>query len=119
MITSVLLCMKAREHNLTPDLKKCVEYYFSLCATVVSIKKHVESTDIFEFRHESFIVEPKDYLKKLCQFLGVEPSENYLNDCASIVYKSPHKSRYDIAWDIELINTVKDGKVPFFEWLFL
>lgn len=71
------------------------------------IKKHVESTDIFEFRHESFIIEPKDYLKKLCQFLGVDPSGNYLNDCASIVYKSPHKSRYDIAWDIELINTVK------------
>ena len=109
------ICKRAEKHDLNPDLKKCIEYYFSLCAAVVSIKKHVESTDIFEFRHESFIVEPKDYLKILCQFLEVEPSENYLNDCASIVYKSPHKSRYVIAWDLELINTVKERmeKFPF------
>lgn len=41
-------------------------------ATVISIKKHVESTDIFELRHESFIENPKTYLRELCHLLSVE-----------------------------------------------
>lgn len=106
---------KAKVHNITPDLKESVEYYFSLCQTVMNIKRQIKSADIFELRHESFINNPKEHIKELCHFLGVEATDDYLSDCASIVYKSPHKSRYDIAWDIELINTVKERmeKFPF------
>lgn len=78
--------------------------------------ERVEDTDIFELRYESFLVNPQDYLKRLCQFLGVKPFVEYLNDCANIVFKTPHKSRYDIQWDNELINMVKN-KIKEFPFL--
>lgn len=89
------------------SLKKSTEYYFSLCNTVMKIKKQIETNDLFELKHEDFIDDPKFYLKGLCNFLGVESSGDYLDDCASIVFKSSHKSRYDVQWSQELIDFVK------------
>lgn len=111
------ICSKAKAHKLNPNLKDSIEYYFSLCETVAVTKKQIKSADIFELRHESFISSPKTYLKELCLFLGLDASDDYLNDCASIVYKAPHKSRYDIQWDRELIDIVKRRieKFPFLE----
>jgi hypothetical protein len=47
-------------------------------------------------------------LQEICQFLGVDTTEKYLEDCAKIVYNSPNKSRYSITWTPELIDTVQD-----------
>ena len=99
------------------DIKESVDHYFSLCETVASIKKRIEGDDLFELRHETFIDDPKTYLKKLCHILGVDASNDYLNDCASIVFRSPHKSRHDTEWSCELIDRVKlkIDKFPFLQ----
>ncbi len=110
------ICKKAASHALKPDLMECIEYYFFLCETVVSIQERVESADIFELRYESFLVNPQDHLKRLCLFLGVEPSVEYLNDCANTVFKTPHKSRYEAKWNNELIEMVKN-KIKEFSFL--
>ncbi len=52
-------------------------------------------------------------LKELCHFLGMDASDDYLKDCASIVFKSPHKSRYDTQWGRELIDIVKNRMKKF------
>ncbi|HDY67890.1 MAG TPA: sulfotransferase [Candidatus Scalindua sp.] len=98
------------------DIKKTIDWHFSLVKMVDKLKKELDSKDIIEIRHESFIKNPKLNLKKMCAFLGVEASDDYLNDCASIVYKSPHKSRYDIKWTPELIRLVKK-KINKFDFL--
>lgn len=89
------------------DLSESVEYYFSLCETVNKLKGQINSADLFELKHESFVENPKAVLEKLCSFLGVEASQDYLNDCASIVFKSPHKSRYETSWSQDWIERVK------------
>ena len=88
-------------------LKKKIGMHFFLVKTVDKLKKELDPKDIIDIRHESFIKNPKVELRKLCTFLGVEASNDYLNDCASIVYKTPHKSRYDVRWSPELISLVK------------
>ena len=45
-------------------------------------------------------------LRELYQFLGIEPPEDYLDDCAAIVYESPNKSRHGADWNEELIDLV-------------
>ena len=89
------------------NLKESIEYYFSLCETVAYAKRQIEGHDLFELRHGSFIDSPKTYLKRLCHFLEVEASNDYLDDCASIVFKSPRRSRHEVQWDGELINVVE------------
>ncbi len=111
------ICRKADRHKLNPGLKHSINYYFSLCKMVLDIKKQIKCSELFELRYELFIEDPKIYLKELCQFLGLDASDDYLNDCASIVFKSPHKSRCNIQWNQELIDNVKNriNEFPFLQ----
>ncbi len=95
------------------DLSESIQYYFSLCQIIVEIKKQIKNDDIFDIRHESFINNPKSCLNELCHFVGIQPSDGYLNDCASIVFKSPHESRHEISWDTTSIDIVKQNMESF------
>jgi hypothetical protein len=98
---------KAREKGQCMELKDSIELYFSLCQTVADVKREVSRACFFELRLESFIDNPTTYLRELCRFLGTDASPEYLDDCASIVFKSPHRSRYEVQWDGESINVVE------------
>jgi len=107
---------RRRQKPKKRDIRNRIERYFSRYEGVAEIKEKIKSTDIFEFRIESFIDNPKSILKELCHFLGTDASSGYLNDCASIVFKSPRKGRYDTQqWSSELIELVKKNidQIPF------
>ena len=93
--------------RLDLSLEKSIKYYFSLCSINAILKEQIPAKDLFEMRHEDLIAEPKQVLKKLCQFLEVEYTEDYLRDCASIIFKSPHHSHDEVPWTPELIQKVK------------
>jgi hypothetical protein len=88
-------------------LEESIDYYFSLAETVAALKSQMNSDNFFEMRHELFIENPHLFLNDLCRFLGVEASDGYLKDCASITFKSSKKSRLDAQWTPELIDLVK------------
>ena len=64
---------------------------------------------VIDVRHESLMEDPKSVLRELCGFLGLGYEDDYLEDCASIVFKSPHKSRYEVEWDDEMLDVVRAG----------
>ena len=53
---------------------------------------------VLTLHSEDIIANPKVPLKKLCEFLEVTCSEDYINDCSSIIYKKPSKTRTTIVW---------------------
>jgi sulfotransferase family protein len=95
------------------SLEESATHYFSLCENNQKIKAQIAARDLFDLQHESFIAKPQVILEELCQFLSVDACEDYLNDCASIVYKSPHRSRNDARWDGKLIDAVKNRIAEF------
>jgi hypothetical protein len=101
------------ETGSNTNLMDDIEYYFSLCETVADLKRQIKSVDILDVRHESFIENPRSCLKEICLFLEVDPLDDYLDDCASIVRQSSHKSRYDVRWEREFIDIVKNKLVEF------
>ncbi len=105
----------AKRRNMT--LEQAADFYFSLCDTVASVKRRAGETHVIDVRHEAVIADPKAALKEMCAFLGVTPSDDYLVDCASIVYASPHRSRHEAAWTPELRDDVRRriGAHPFLE----
>ncbi len=107
---------KAGGKGQSVELRDSIELYFSLCQAVVDIKGEVNSTCFFELRLESFIDSPTTHLRELCRFLGTDASPDYLHDCASIVFKSPLRSRYEVHWDGESINVV-DKRIDHFPFL--
>jgi len=91
------------------SLSDTVRWYLALCESNAYIKSQAGSEAVFDLRHEDFVREPERILADLCEFLELEHGEDYLADCASLVYESPHKSRYDTDWDAGSLALVRDG----------
>ena len=91
------------------DIERSIEHYFYLCKVISDFKFTLDDEELIEFKQENFIDEPKVFLKSICDFLGIEASKKYLDDCQKIVYKSPNKSRYQVSWTPQLIDLVADN----------
>lgn len=100
--------------------KKGLEYtidsYFKKCETVANLKQKINNNDIFEFKHEALIDKPQDILNQLCTFLNVESTQDYLDDCASIIFKSPNQTRFNFKWQRESIDVVQ-SQIEKFDFL--
>jgi hypothetical protein len=100
---------RAREHNHNQALSAAVEDYFSRCEMNANLKERLERGVVLDVRHESFVEDPKSKLRELCSFVGLGYEKDYLEGCASIVFSSSHKSRYDIEWDTAALAAVRTG----------
>lgn len=100
-----------QRHTLTG----AVQRFFLLCDAVGHIKSRLPR-DVFEMRHEEFLDDAKAMLRGLCGFLGLAATDDYLDACAAIVHRSPHKSRHDVAWPGELLEEIA-GRMEQFEFL--
>jgi hypothetical protein len=103
-ISTIYSRKQKKEEALTLD--ESATYYFSLCETVARVKARVGPDAVLDVRLEEFIADPRATLTRICRFLGLEASDEYLRDCASIVYESPNKSRHRVAWSGEQIDAV-------------
>jgi len=100
----IITTMYLRRNKNFKTQRTFIDEYFILSSTINNLKKRINASNIFEFSHELFIEKPELLLKNLCEFLGEEASDDYLNDCAKIVYKTPNISRHKIQWKQEDIK---------------
>ena len=107
----VLATMTRRSARKTFDTH--VDVFFKLCSSIEKLKNQLRPAQMFDVRLESFIEDPKPHLERLCSFLGVKANSRYLDDCASIVFKSPKKSRFDITWNDESLDTISERMKAF------
>jgi len=109
------IALKTKRDGNSLDLRHSIDYYFSLCQTITETKRRIAMENLFEFRHEIFVQNPKILLEKLCHFLRVDTPENYLRDCSDIVFKSHRKTRFEVNWSDDLIDRVRLGidRFPF------
>lgn len=104
--------MKLRSGESLPE---AIKRYFSMCEIVERLKPEVASGAVHDLKHDVLIGNPKTTLKHLCGFVGLSAEESYYKDCASIIFKTSHKTRHDVAWSPELIGSVKQqmSRFPF------
>ena len=96
-----------RHHN--QSLRSVIEDYLFLCATNSKIRERIGGDQVFDLRHEALVEAPEVLLGYLCNFLGLEPVKDYLEDCASLVFDSPRKTRYEVQWSAGTIAAVQKG----------
>jgi sulfotransferase family protein len=65
---------------------------------------------VLTVRHESLVESPHSELARMCEFLGVEAEQGYLDACAAIVFRSPQRTRDLLEWGPEQIAAV-DGVI--------
>ena len=93
-------------------LESAVARFFILCEAVAYIKSRMPG-QVLDVRHEEFLSDPKSMLARLCAFVDIEASEEYLEACASIVFRSPHQSRKDIVWPEDLVGRIAEAMTQF------
>ncbi|PSO99051.1 MAG: sulfotransferase family protein [Cyanobacteria bacterium SW_6_48_11] len=100
--------MYTRSNKKDKKLADSINQYFGFCDTIAQLKQEINQGDMIDIRHEEIISNPKFWLNEICKFLGIDAGDNYLDDCANIIYQSPNKSRHKVQWNDELIETVKN-----------
>jgi hypothetical protein len=58
-------------------------------------------------RYESFARQPQLELRRICEFLGVDAADSYLDACAHIVVSAPRHTRELVDWSEEERKTVQ------------
>jgi len=89
---------------------------FRLFQTNSAIRSHLPAGQVLDIYHEDFVSDPKGQLKRLCSFLGVLASPEYLESCASIVFERTHRSRHDVKWSDDAIK-IMERKMQKFDFL--
>ena len=87
-----------RNHNLF--LEDTILRYEKLSETNKNLLSQIkaQNQNIFISRHEDMVADAKDQLTKLCRFLKVKASYDYLNDASLAVCPTLRKSRHGIDW---------------------
>src|SRR5690349_16742430 len=89
--------------RMSVSLDKARRKYFALCEDMAKIVPRICPEDLLHIRHEVFIDDFEQEIANVGRFLGLDITDDYLKDCAGIVYKRPHKSRYQACWEPRLI----------------
>jgi hypothetical protein len=98
-----------RTEDADSHLSREIRNYFARCAAVHLIEKQFGRRSIHHVYHERLITDPIAELRRTCTFLGVTQPDDYLHNCASILKKSPHQSRQNLAWSESQIALVRAG----------
>lgn len=90
------------------NLDVAMDDYLSMVDVAERVRKDVGPANFHTLHHEDLIAAPHRELKAMCDFLGVDAPEDYLNDCAGILFESPRKTRAGLAWtDAQLQRMAK------------
>lgn len=79
--------------------------YFRLCAGVRRIKA-VHGDDVLDVHHEDVIADPPTQIARLCGFVGLDASPDYVAAASALVHGSPNRSRHSRAWTSDLVEGV-------------
>lgn len=98
-------------------LERCIERHRNRTAMNRSLVESSAPESVLTVRHEDVIESPAAELAKMCKFLGVDATEEYLSACAGIVYRSPHLSRHRVEWSQRNRTAVERiiARTPFLE----
>lgn len=85
--------------------------------TTEGILQRLPAGHALTVRHEAFIEDPRQGLRQLCAFLGVDAPDDYVEACAGIVFERPHKTREAVHWSPEQIEFVQSKMIARFDFL--
>jgi hypothetical protein len=75
-----------------------IDAYFAMWDTTEAVRLRSAPERFVRIRHEDVIADPRAELKRLCGPLGIEPTDGYLDACASIVFPTPSRTADVAPW---------------------
>ena len=84
--------VRKKPEQLEEVVKKKTQVYLNKLESNARLRAS-GTFQVLDLSLESLISQPKHELKRLCDFLHLEASKNYLDNCATIIWPQPNKSR--------------------------
>ena len=95
--TMVLRQVKRNKRPLTEALfDEKIALYFQKVKTNARLKAEL-SDIICDVHLENLISRPTEELQRICRFLEIDTTPEYINDCAGIIWKQPNPSRFKLS----------------------
>lgn len=88
-------------------LEVAAAWYFVNSASIQEVCRRLPPEQVLLTRHEELTRDAQGTLSRLCGFLGLEPDDAYLQDCATLVRPSAHRSRDKANWTPDLIRSIE------------
>lgn len=88
-------------------LRESIELYFRLARAVDVVRDRIGAHAMLDVRHEDLVARPRAELARMCDFLGLDAPEAYLEDAAEVVHPSPNRTRARAGWTKPLIRDVR------------
>lgn len=85
-----------------------IDHFTSRCAQTESVRRQLDPDEILDVRYEDFVHNPRSGLAELCRFVGVDPIEGYLDDCASLIWGNESRTRSRTSWSQEQIGRIQE-----------
>ncbi len=99
--------MTRKTPQLGGDLATGVRHYLKLADKSSVVRSRLSDDEIIHVRHEDLVANTPKVLAAVCQRLGIEPKDDYLKACASIVFPEARKTRHSFNWPADLIRLVE------------
>jgi len=91
------------------SFENSISHFFNYCDILDGLRKQLGTSTLYPVRYEDFVTQPRKGLEGLCQFLGIDPLEDYLDASTSIIYQAPDQHRQRIEWERKYIDYVEEG----------
>ena len=89
-------------------LDKTISYYFKLFQASELMRQQF-NLDVMDVHGKDLITNPTVIVNKMCDFLRVPCSNNYLNTVGRKIFSSESKTRYKVAWTDEQLSEIREN----------
>ena len=89
-----------------------ISYYFDLYQGAEVMRQQF-NLDTMAVHGKDLIANPKVIINKMCDFLQVSCSDDYLNIVSRKIFSSESKTRYNVVWTDEQISKIKENIVKY------
>ena len=83
--------------------EEAIQWFQEHSDRVAQVIARIPKEDILSVYHEDFVASPREKLREICAFCGVECADDYLDACTSIVFPTPHSTRSKVRWSPDRI----------------
>lgn len=95
------------------SFESAYEEYFRNWEAVAAFRGRIPAEEFLLVSHEVLLGDSRNELGRVCSFLDVPCGDDYLEACASILYRSPSRSRDSVNWTSEQRAMVEDRVLGF------
>jgi hypothetical protein len=81
-----------------PSLEGAIDAYKLMVNTVQRVFRAVGDIYFKTVWLDDLTSKPEQVIRELCTFFSLQPHEDYVKDCAKIVFKQPKQTRHQLSW---------------------